>query len=97
MLGDSRAEDMLTIYKHFQEGQEKQGDMVVKLYHSGEEIRGFVRKVTGRGKDDSVFPGEEMEPAAALQIARSHLHGASEILIELCEGVEWDARWGTLH
>jgi hypothetical protein len=87
----------LAIYRRFQKGLEKPGDMVIKLYHSGDEIRGFVRKVTGRGRDYSVFPGEEMEPAAALQIARSHLHGASEILIELSEGVEWDARWGALR
>ena len=87
----------MAIYRRLQKGQEKPGDLVIKLYHSGDEIRGFVRKVTSQGKDDSVFPGEEMEPSAALQIARSHLHGASEILIELSEGVEWDTRWGTLH
>lgn len=33
------------------------GAMVVKLYHSGDTVRGYVRKVTDPSEDDVIFPG----------------------------------------
>jgi hypothetical protein len=37
-----------------------------------------------------------MSPAAAFEIARSHVRDDHLILIELAEGVEWDRAWGDL-
>ncbi len=73
--------------------------IVVKFYHSGDQIRGFLRKVTPPGEDDTVFPGEEMEPVDAFRAARNKM--ADEymrpIYVELSEGVAWDPAWGQLE
>ncbi len=86
----------MTPYHRYSQGQEKEGDLVIKFYRSGEEIRGYVRKVVASKDDDAVFPGEEMRPAAAFEIARSHVRDDHLILIELAEGGEWDRAWGDL-
>lgn len=83
----------MTDFMPFEPGQERKGDLIVKLYHSGDQIRGFIRKVVGPDDDDAVFPGEEMEPPVALEIARNHLGDGGRILIELTEGVAWDDGW----
>jgi len=73
------------------------GSLVIKFYHSGDQIRGYVRKVAGIGEDDTIFPGEEMEPEAAFKLARSHNGDSGKpVFIELAEGVEWDPSWGDL-
>ncbi|AEG55480.1 hypothetical protein [Sinorhizobium meliloti] len=72
------------------------GAMVVKLYHSGDAVRGYVRKVTDPSEDDVIFPGEEMEAESAFRLAASHSEGSIPIYVELVEDVEWDSSWGTL-
>ncbi|ASY61670.1 hypothetical protein SJ05684_c02000 [Sinorhizobium sojae CCBAU 05684] len=70
------------------------GAVIVKLYRSDGHIRGYVRKVTDPSEDDTIFPGEEMGPEAALKLAKTHSQGAAPIYVELAEGVEWDPNWG---
>jgi len=70
--------------------------IVVKLYHSGDRVRGYVRKVARPGEDDAIFPGEEMDAEDAFRLARSHAEGAP-IHVELLEDVEWDPAWGELE
>jgi hypothetical protein len=82
-------------YRRFYEGLPKQNDIVIKFYHSGGQIRGFVRKVAGQEQDDAIFPGEEMEPEAAFKIADSHSRGGVT-WVELTEDVKWDDAWGSL-
>ncbi|MDX1198429.1 hypothetical protein GOL94_13530 [Sinorhizobium medicae] len=72
------------------------GAMVVKLYHSGAAVRGYVRKVADPSEDDVIFPGEEMEPDSAFRLAASHREGSLPIYVELVEDVQWDPSWGTL-
>ncbi|KPH05920.1 hypothetical protein AOG23_25515 [Rhizobium acidisoli] len=73
------------------------GSLIVKFYHSGNEIRGYVRKVADEDQDDTIFPGEEMEPEAAFKLAESHNGNSNHpVFIELVEGVEWDPTWGRL-
>jgi NADPH:quinone reductase-like Zn-dependent oxidoreductase len=73
------------------------GSLVIKLYHSGDQIRGYVRKVADETADDTIFPGEEMEPEAAFNLAESHRRDSSEpIFVELVEDVEWNPAWGRL-
>ncbi|MFK0335495.1 hypothetical protein ACIQUB_30750 [Rhizobium sp. NPDC090275] len=71
--------------------------MVIKFYHSGDQIRGYVRKIADTDADDTIFPGEEMEPEAAFKLAASHRASSNEpIYVELVEGVEWNCEWGRL-
>jgi len=70
--------------------------IVVKLYSSGDQVRGYVRKVADPAENDTIFPGEEMEPEEALNLAATHSEGEAPILIELTEGVEWNPAWGEL-
>jgi len=70
--------------------------IVVRLYTSGDTIRGYVRKLADRSEDDTIFPGEEMEPEAAFKLAASHSQGEAPIFVELLEGVKWDPSWGEL-
>jgi hypothetical protein len=70
--------------------------VVVKLYTSGDQIRGYVRKIADPAENDTIFPGEEMEPEKALQLAATHSEGDAPIFIELMEGVQWDPAWGEL-
>ena len=84
-------------YQRYHGGAVEPGALIIKFYHSGGQIRGYIRKVTG-SDDDTVFPGEEMEPADAFRMAENKNRGPdkSPILIELTEGVEWDPGWGKL-
>lgn len=73
------------------------GSIVIKFYRSGDQIRGYVRRIADRAEDDAIFPGEEMEPDAAFKLAESHLGNSSAVFIELTEGVEWNPAWGHLR
>ncbi|KAA0687966.1 DUF2934 domain-containing protein [Neorhizobium sp. P12A] len=74
------------------------GSLVIKFYHSGDQIRGYVRKIAEPDEDDTIFPGEEMEPDAAFKLANSHNGDAhTPIFIELVEDVQWDPTWGELR
>jgi hypothetical protein len=70
--------------------------IVIKFYTSGDQIRGYVRKIADTAENDTIFPGEEMEPEAAFVLARSHSEGDAPIFIELSEGARWDPAWGEL-
>ncbi|MCO5733795.1 hypothetical protein [Rhizobium sp. SSA_523] len=77
------------------------GSLIIRFYHSGGEVRGYIRRVEPDGADDTVFPGEEMEPDVALRMAENKNRppdGRSDlpILIELSEGVQWNPAWGHL-
>lgn len=74
------------------------GSLVVKLYRSGSHVRGYVRNVADTDRNDTVFPGEEMEPEAAFKLAESHRgNSRNPIFVELVEDVEWDPSWGRLR
>lgn len=73
------------------------GSLVIKFYHSGDQIRGYVRKIADPDEDDTIFPGEEMEPDAAFKLANSHNGDPNRpVFIELAEDVRWDSSWGEL-
>jgi len=82
-------------YKRYYPNAPIQGDLVIKFYQSGDQIRGYVRKVAERGADDAIFPGEEMQPAAAFVLADSHQEGGT-VWVEMTEGIVWKDEWGTL-
>ncbi|MCM2476260.1 DUF2934 domain-containing protein [Rhizobium sp. CG5] len=82
-------------YMPYSAGGASAGSLVIKFYHSGDQVRGYVRKIAEAGEDDSIFPSEEMEPEAAFKLAQSHNGESSEpIFVELTEAVEWDPSWG---
>jgi hypothetical protein len=84
-------------YLPYSAGAAPAGSLVIKFYHSGDQIRGYVRKVADPDEDDTIFPGEEMEPEAAFKLAESHNGDTGRpVFIELVEGVEWDSSWGEL-
>ena len=85
-------------YHRYKEGVPEPGSLIIKLYHSGDEIRGFIRKVADPAEDDTIFPGEEMDPETALRMAenKNREPDMHPIFIELSEGVEWDPAWGRL-
>ncbi|WP_432350194.1 hypothetical protein WMC41_29740 (plasmid) [Shinella yambaruensis] len=86
----------MMLYQRFKSNTTVPDAIVVKLYSSGGTVRGYVRKIADRGQDDTIFPGEEMTPEAALKLAASHSDGVAPIYVELLEDVEWDPRWGEL-
>lgn len=83
-------------YKAFNPHTPVPDAIVVKLYTSGDQIRGYVRKVTDTDDDDTIFPGEEMEPESAFRLAATHSVGEAPIYVDLSEGVEWNPAWGDL-
>jgi hypothetical protein len=94
---EAKAADQGAHYLPYSAGAAPAGSLVIKFYHSGEHIRGYVRKVADTGEDDTIFPGEEMEPEAAFKLAESHNGNSGKpIFAELVEGVEWDPSWDEL-
>lgn len=83
-------------YKAFHSDTLVPNAIVIKLYTSGDQIRGYVRKIADPAENDTIFPGEEMEPEKAFQLAASHSEGKAPIYIELLEGVKWNPVWGDL-
>jgi hypothetical protein len=75
-------------YKAFQPQVPAPDAIIIKLYMSGTEVRGYVRKVVDPRENDTIFPGEEMESEAAFKLAASHSEGEAPIFVELTEGVE---------
>lgn len=96
--GEASATGQGAHYMPYPVGAASAGSLVIKFYHSGDQVRGYVRKIAETGQDDSIFPGEEMEPEAAFELAQSHNGGCGEpIFVELTEGVEWGPSWGVLE
>ncbi|MGF9691324.1 MULTISPECIES: hypothetical protein [unclassified Rhizobium] len=85
-------------YYRYHGGEPAPGALVIRFYHSGGEIRGYIRKVAERGGEDTIFPGEEMEPDDAFRMAdnKNRDPAGRPIFVELSEGVEWNPAWGTL-
>jgi hypothetical protein len=85
-------------YLQYQKGITPAGAIVVRFYHSGDQVRGYVRQVAADAKDDEIFPGEELEPEVALRLAGNKLQNipGSTVYIELSEGVEWNPGWDDL-
>jgi len=83
-------------YRAFDQGITAPDAIVVKLYTSGDQVRGYVRKIADPAENDTIFPGEEMEPEAALRLASTHSEGEAPIYVDLAEGVQWDPAWGEL-
>ncbi|MFP3547200.1 zinc-binding dehydrogenase [Rhizobium sp. SIMBA_035] len=97
MAGDLDAPEERPDYRRYSTGVTPAGSLVIKFYHSGDQIRGYVRKVADTAADDTIFPGEEMEPEAAFKLADSHKADRNEpVFVELVEGVEWNPAWGRL-
>jgi hypothetical protein len=89
----------MEIYRRYSQDTAPPGSIVVKFYHSGDQIRGFIRKVAPPGGDDAIFPGEEMEPDDAFLAARNKMAGETiqPIYVELSEGVRWNPAWSRLE
>ncbi len=95
--GHTGATDEHPDYRRYRPGAAPTGSLVIKFYHSGDQVRGYVRKVADTDADDTIFPGEEMEPEAAFMLAASHKADSREpVFVELVEGVEWNSAWGRL-
>jgi hypothetical protein len=75
-------------YLRYEKGITPVGAIVVRFYHSGGEVRGQVRQVTGRDVEDAAFPGEELDPATALRFAvnEQQAHPGATVYVELTEG-----------
>lgn len=89
----------MEIYRRYRQDTAPPGSIVIKFYHSGDQIRGFIRKIAQPGEDDAIFSGEEMEPDDAFRAARNKMVGetARPIYVELSEGVPWNPAWGGLE
>jgi len=90
------AKEINVPYKTYQPEVRIPDAIIIKLYTSGDQIRGYVRQVVDPRENDMIFPGEEMEPEAAFKLAASHSEEEAPIFIELTEGVQWDPEWGNL-
>lgn len=91
-------EETMHTYYRYHGGTPAPGALIIQFYHSGDEIRGFIRKIAELSEDDAIFPGEEMEPEAAFRMAENRNRGPGKppIYVELSEGVQWDPAWGRL-
>ncbi|MEZ2126258.1 MULTISPECIES: hypothetical protein [unclassified Sinorhizobium] len=85
-------------YRRYEKGKADVGSIVIRFYHSGDQIRGFIRKVTESDQDDTVFPSEELQVDDAFLMAENKHTEAPDnpIFVELTEGVRWDPAWGRL-
>jgi hypothetical protein len=91
-------EERMQTYHRYRQGEASAGALVIKFYHSGDQIRGYIRRIAAKGQDDAIFPGEEMEPADAFRMAenKNREPEGQPIFIELSEAVTWDPAWGNL-
>ncbi len=86
------------IFQTYAPQSTRPGAIVVRLYHSGDEIRGYIRQIAEPGTDDTIFPGEEMEPEVAFRMAENKNRNTDQpIFVELSEGVRWNSSWGELR
>jgi hypothetical protein len=85
----------LRTYQHSHRSRAPVGSIVVKLYRSGDNIRGALREVEG-SDDDTIFPSEELEPEVVLRLAENKRQGDPKrlVFVELIDGVEWNPDWG---
>lgn len=85
-------------YHRYRDGEPAAGALIIRFYHSGDQIRGYIRRVAEPGEDDAIFPGEEMEPDDAFRMADNKNQGPNPqpIYVELSEGVQWNPAWGEL-
>ncbi|MEZ2223431.1 hypothetical protein [Rhizobium sp. RCC_161_2] len=75
----------MEIYRRYRHGAAPPGSIIAKFYHSGDQIRGFIRKAAPAG--------EEMEPDDAFRATRKKMVGelARPIYVELSQGVQWNS------
>jgi len=85
-------------YERYQKGLAPIGAIVVRLYHSDGQIRGFIRQVEA-DETEAILPSEELEVQTALRLAENKQvkDPDAPIYVELREGVRWDPAWGVLH
>ena len=88
----------MSTYYAYHKAEPAPGALIIRFYHSGGQIRGYIRRVAEAGQDDTIFSGEEMEPDDAFRMARNKNQDAKDrpIFVELSEGVEWNPAWGKL-
>jgi hypothetical protein len=91
-------EEIMPTFYRFHGDRLEPGSLVIKFYHSGDQIRGYIRRINDTSEEDAIFPGEEMEPEDAFRMAdnKNRPPNKAPIFIELAEGVEWNPTWGTL-
>ena len=85
-------------YYAYHHAEPSPGCFIIRFYHSGGEIRGYIRQIGEPGQKDEIFPGEEMQPEDAFRMADNKNRGDRKrpIFIELSEGVQWNPAWGRL-
>jgi hypothetical protein len=88
-------EDRMQHYLRYEKGITPAGAIVVRFFHSGDEVRASVRQVTAETTDDAVFPSDGLEPSVALRMAinEQQSHPGATVYVELTEGIEWNADW----
>jgi hypothetical protein len=91
-------ERKMNSYEHYRRGAVEIGAIVLKLYNSEGQVRGYIREVK-EGDEDTTFPSEELEVGNALRLAENKNldHPEMPIYVEMAEGVRWDPAWGKLH
>ena len=96
--GGEGARSEIPILHTYEKGAAPVGAIVVRLFHSGGEIRAFVCEIMPDREHENYFPSEELEVETALRLAVNKNLDTPEraIYVELVEGVEWDPAWGTL-
>ena len=84
-------------YFQFVRGLAPEGSLVLRFYHSGDEVKGFLRETGAEEEDDTIFPSEELSPDVAFRLAdNKRVSPHQPIYVELAEGVEWNSEWGEL-
>ncbi|MEQ1403815.1 hypothetical protein ABK249_02620 [Neorhizobium sp. Rsf11] len=58
-------------YYRYRGGEPAPGALIIRFYHSGDQIRGYIRRVADPAENDTIFPGEEMEPDDAFRMAEN--------------------------
>jgi len=85
-------------YYHFENTPVEAGSIIIKFYHSGDTVRGYLRQVSDGDEKGTIFPGEELEPKDAFMLAENKMaHGERHpIYVEMAEDIRWDPAWGRL-
>jgi tRNA(Ser,Leu) C12 N-acetylase TAN1 len=91
-------EDEMNTYEHYRRGAAEIGAIVLRLYNTEGQVRGYIREVK-EGGEDTTFPSEELEVDNALRLAENKNldHPDMPIYVEMAEGVRWDPAWGKLN
>lgn len=88
---------MPTQFQTYRPGLASDQDVVLRVVKDGDSVKAFVRRMDEDADTTPVYPTEEVAVQDAIRLAESRAGEDKPILVQLEDGVQWDAAWGDLR